>query len=376
MKTAFITNLCTHYRYKIFKMLGNKHDYDFYFFDSEGKTKEDIKHLNVIKEGKRFHYLSIKKILINIIKKKYDVIIKCTNNKWAFLGSFIAAKLIKARFIVWHTIWYYPKTIQYRLFSQLLLYILKKHTDAIVVYGKHGKNFLIKKGINPAKIFIAWQTVDNELFGRDIDDEEITFIRNKYEISESKKVILYVGRFEKIKGIEYLLEALDMLDKREFVLLLIGDGSLSGQIRNYCEKNGIDYRITGLMPHYELPPYYKMADVFVLPSITTKKLKETWGLVVNEAFNQRCPAVVTDAVGAGVGGLLIDGVNGFVIKEKDANALADSLRKVISDTQLRNKLSRNAREDIKKWTYERQAEGFLNAVKLSIEGTVKDPNDF
>lgn len=365
-KVAFVTNLCTHYRYKLFKLLAENYGFDFYFFENVKKTKEDIKHLGIIFDHPSFNYLPLTKIFRKLVKNRYGVIIKCTNNKWSFLGSLIIAKLIRAKFIVWHSTWYYPETLQYKLFSWLLRYILKTHADAIVVYGEHGKRFLTKNGINTEKIFIAWQTVDNELYGRNVSEEEIKLIKRRFNISSGKKVVLYVGRLVELKGIEYLLEALNKLDKTKFIFMAIGDGNLKSKIEKFCQENKIDYRLPGLINYQELPPFYKLATVLVLPSITTKTFKEPWGLVVNEAFNQGCPAVVTEAVGAGVGGLVKDGINGFVVKEKNVEELAKAIEKIIFNDSLRDVLSKNASEEIKTWTYERQAKGFLDAIKYSF----------
>jgi glycosyltransferase involved in cell wall biosynthesis len=369
MKIALITNLCTHYRYKLFKLLSEKYNFDFYFFDNKEKTKEDIAHLTVYKDDTKFNYIPTRKILQKLLKNKYDVIIKCTNNKWSFLGSFIIAKLTRAKFIVWHSIWYYPDTLQYKLFSWLLIKILKDWTDAIVVYGEHGKKFLVEKGINPEKIFIAWQTVDNELYGRKVHDEETEKLKKDLNIY-GKKVIIYVGRLVKLKGLEYLLQALKSINRKDFVFLMVGDGNLRSYIENFCLENRIDYRITGLIPFSKLPPYYKIADVLVLPSITTKTFKEPWGLVINEAFNQGCPVVVTDAVGAGVGGLVKDKVNGLVVPEKNEGKLAEAIEKILFDDELKENFSKNALEEIKKWTYERQAGGFLEAVNYALRGKI------
>jgi glycosyltransferase involved in cell wall biosynthesis len=236
---------------------------------------------------------------------------------------------------------------------------------------KHGKNFLIEKGIDANKIFIAWQAVDNELYGRKIANEEIELIMKKYNI-KNERIVLYVGRLTKIKGFEYLLEALKKLNDKniEFTVVFCGDGSMRYNIEEYCKKNGINYRITGIIPYYNLPPFYRLARVLVLPSITTKTFKEPWGLVVNEAFNQGCPVVVTDAVGAGVGGLVKDEINGFIVPEKDPDRLAEALEKIILDYELWKKLSINAAEEIKKWTYERQAQGFLCAVNYALRNKI------
>ena len=64
----------------------------------------------------------------------------------------------------------------------------------------------------------------------------------------------------------------------------------------------------------------------MLPSITTALDKEPWGLVVNEAMHAGLPVVATDAVGAAAGGLVRDGENGFVVPERDADALAAAVR--------------------------------------------------
>lgn len=365
MKVAVITNLCTHYRYKLFKLLSERYGYDLYFFDNKTKTKEDIKHLGVFNDD-RFNYLSTKDILGSLIKKKYDVIIKCTNNKWSFIGSFLVAKLLKAKFIVWHSMWYYPNTLQYKFFSRLLIKVLKNYSHAIVVYGEHGKRFLMNRGIESSKIFIAWQAVDNELFGRDVSDREIDLIKERLNIAKEKRIVLYVGRLIELKGLEYLLKALDKLGKYDFVFIAVGHGKLRDRIEKYCKDNVIDIRLIGLIPYCDLSPYYKMASVLVLPSITTKTFKEPWGLVVNEAFNQGCPAVVTDAVGSGVGGLVQNGINGFIVPEKNVDALSSSIAKILYNEELRRTLSNNALKEIKKWTYERQAKGFLDAVEYSL----------
>ncbi len=368
MKVALITNLCAHYRYKLFKLLAEEYGFNIYFFDNPEKTKEDVKHLKIYKDTDRFFYLPFPKIFTRLIKNKYDVIIKCTNNKWTFFGSFLASKLIGSKFIVWNTLWYFPRTFQYKFFSFLFVWAMKYFTDSIVVYGEHGKRFLTVKGINPEKIFIAWQTIDNELYGREIPEDEINALRLKHGI-ENKNIILYVGRLESLKGLEYLMEALKIIKGKgiPFQFLCIGDGNLRGEMAKSFNENGINSVFTGIIPPEELPPFYKLSTLLVLPSITTKTFKEPWGLVVNEAFNQGCPVVVTDAVGAGVGGLIIDGENGFVVPEKDSFALAEAIRKILLQRDLREKLSKNAKEEIKKWTCQRQAKGFLDAVKHSLK---------
>lgn len=367
MKVALITNFCTHYRYKLFKLLAEKYNFDIFFFEEHEKIKKETRHLKIIKD-KGFFYLPMGKIFFRLLQNRYDVIIKCTNKKWTFILALLASKLKGSKFIVWNTIWFFPETLQYKLFSWLFVIVLKHFADAIVVYGEHGKRFLLERGIDPSKIFIAWQTVDNELYEREVLEEEIKKIRLKHEIS-SKNIILYVGRLERLKGLEYLMNAFKILKDSgiEITFLCVGDGELKREIERFAKENNINSIFTGILSPEELPPYYKISTLMVLPSITTKTFKEPWGLVVNEAFNQGCPVVVTDAVGAGVGGLVENGENGFVVPEKNSEELAEAISKILSNNGLRDFLSKNALNKIREWTYQRQAKGFLEAIEYSLK---------
>ena len=366
-KIAYVTTFASHYRVNLFNTLLKEIDIDYFFFiHSDNKTKKDIAHLQIHHEN-HFHYLSVIAIIRRLFTKKYDVIIKCTNNQLAFWGSFLASKIFRAKFIVWHTLWSYPDTLFYKVFTPFFIWLLNSHVDSIVVYGEHGKEFLIKKGISADKIFVAWQTVDNNLYGRDVDNGELFRIKSQYSLLDQKKIILYVGRLQRFKGLEYFLEALSLLDKSQFALVSIGHGYLENYMQQYCDQHGIEYHYVGLVRPRQLPPFYKIADVLVLPSITTKMFKEPWGLVVNEAFNQGCPVVVTDAVGAGVGGLVDDDRNGYVVPEQDAQALAGAITKIISDEQVSQRFSENAKNKIASWTYDRQSKGFLDAIEYALE---------
>ncbi len=70
-----------------------------------------------------------------------------------------------------------------------------------------------------------------------------------------------------------------------------------------------------------MPAVYAAADVYVMPSVTTRQVREPWGLGVNEAMCQRLPVVVTDAVGAAAGGLAVHRETALVVPEREATAL-------------------------------------------------------
>jgi glycosyltransferase involved in cell wall biosynthesis len=109
-----------------------------------------------------------------------------------------------------------------------------------------------------------------------------------------------------------------------------------------------------------LPKFYAMADLFVLPSFY-----DTFGVVVDEAMASGLPVVTTTRVGA-VADLVRDGENGRVVPPGDAEALADAVREILSDAELRQRMSLRASKDIRKWTVEDAAAGFLQCVRLFV----------
>jgi glycosyltransferase involved in cell wall biosynthesis len=97
-----------------------------------------------------------------------------------------------------------------------------------------------------------------------------------------------------------------------------------------------------LVPHEDLPNCYAAARVFVLPSVISRDFTEPWGLVVNEAMNQGCPVVQTDAVGAGTGELVQDGVNGFIVAERNPENLASAIGGILRDDELSEQMRTHA----------------------------------
>ena len=87
--------------------------------------------------------------------------------------------------------------------------------------------------------------------------------------------------------------------------MLIGNGPDENLLKRMAIEFKLDkIKFLGLIHYEKLYHYYSIADIFILPSITTKMFKEPWGLVINEAMNQGCPVITTNAVGAAMGGLV------------------------------------------------------------------------
>jgi glycosyltransferase involved in cell wall biosynthesis len=220
--------------------------------------------------------------------------------------------------------------------------------------------------VNPERVFIADHAVDNSVYNRHVTEAERCALRRQLAIDDAQKVVLYLGRLDSAKGLDYLVEAFAQVQDRSTVLVLVGAGAERERLEALVEQKGLQARVrfAGYVPAAETVKYYALAWVYVLPSITTYTFKEPWGLVVNEAFNQGTPVIATDAVGAAAGGLVEHGVNGLIVPERSVTALTDALNLVVCSPGVRDYLGHNAATKIACWDNERMVAGFRQAINV------------
>jgi len=376
VKVAFVTNICAHYRVKTFETLTRYYNVDYYFFSAGDEWYWQQEH--GVRAG-NFHYEYLPSVRLGqtrftptlpwkLWRGNYDVYIKCINGRFALPITYLIARLRRKPFILWTGIWMRLQTPFHRLAWPLTRYIYH-HADAIVVYGEHVKRYLMSEGVPGERIFVAAHAVENEAYNRPVSEEEKQVLRQQLDIAPGKKIVLYLGRLVEEKGLPYLLEAFASLQRDDTVLVLVGTGPEKVRLERLAQELGIatHIRFVGYVPPERTASYYAIAWVYVLPSITTPYFKEPWGLVVNEAFNQGVPVIATEAVGAAAGGLVQDGVNGFVVPERNSQALAQALQRILDGPDLRERFSRNARQIIAGWDNERMVMGFRQAIDFTSQ---------
>lgn len=371
-KIAFVTNYCPHYRIRTFETLARHHDADYYFFSEGSEWYWQAQH-GVYTGNFRYEYLPGFRLgqtrVTPMLPRKlwqggYDAYVKCINGRFALPITYAVARMKQKPFVLWTGIWSRLDTPAHRLFFPFTRYIYC-HADAIVVYGEHVKRYLIAEGVSPERIFVTTHAVDNRIYSRVVTEEEKVVIRRQLQISSQQKIVLYLGRLEEGKGLSHLVSAFASLQRDDSVLVMAGAGSQKSVLESMAAQAGLADRIRfpGYIPTQETVPYYSLAWVYVLPSVTTPVFKEPWGLVVNEAFNQGVPVIATDAVGAAAGGLVEHGVNGFIVPEQNPTALADAIRLLLDYPELRQQFSNNARQKIATWDNEHMVQGFLDAIQ-------------
>ncbi len=163
------------------------------------------------------------------------------------------------------------------------------------------------------------------------DEIKIKEIKENIGIDSNEKIVGFVGRIAWEKGLDYLIEAVELVDnKMKAKLVLVGPfkdvaGDKSGQkLKNLIEKSKNRIVLYGPMKHQDLVNFYNICDCLVLPS--TDNL-ETFGIVQAEAMISGCPVVASNLPGVRMP-VTMTGL-GEIAKIGDSKDLAKKIEKVL-----------------------------------------------
>jgi glycosyltransferase involved in cell wall biosynthesis len=296
---------------------------------------------------------------------RYDVVIAPFAGGTILPAAYAGAKLRRKPFVLWASVWAQPRSPAHGLTLPVTRNIYR-HADAVVAYGEHVRRFVARIRGREDDVFIAPQTVEPQLFARDVAPDEIQRFKNDHGLGE-EPLVLYVGRLVEEKGVGVLLNAWAQVSAQA-TLVMIGEGPLAERARATA---GV--RLLGPLPRPALPVAYAAAELAVLASIPTPRFREPWGLVCNEAMHQGTPVIASDSVGAVAGGLVRDGETGIVVPAGDATALTKSIEQVLHDPEARRALGAAGRAAVSHYTYEAMAEGFDRALATAIKPSPTGP---
>jgi glycosyltransferase involved in cell wall biosynthesis len=196
--------------------------------------------------------------------------------------------------------------------------------DALLYIGQRNREYLVHYGARDDRLFFSPYVVDNEWFAARARgcEAQIAEQRKRLGIHPDDKVVLFVGKLTPKKRPVDIVKALGVLVARSLAvrLVVVGAGPLHDAVLQTAAERGVRVDIIGFQNQTQLPPWYALADLLVLPSDGG----ETWGLVVNEAMACDTPAVVSDAVGCGPD-LVDPGRTGAVYPLGDVHALSDAI---------------------------------------------------
>jgi glycosyltransferase involved in cell wall biosynthesis len=176
----------------------------------------------------------------------------------------------------------------------------------------------------------------------------------------------YIGRLLPAKGLRVLIDALGKIKEENWRLLVVGDGTeKAANERRAAEYGFLDRcEFVGAIPYSETPAYFQKLDVLVVPTITTKTIREQFGRVIVEAMACRVP-VIGSTCGA-IPEVIADA--GIVVPENNPTELAAQLKRLINDEKLQEKLANAGRERVEKnYTWERVAEQIYSVYLKVLE---------
>lgn len=194
----------------------------------------------------------------------------------------------------------------------------------------------------------------------------------------NERMILFVGRIEPLKGVDTVIRAMSHLklsdiSKRHPVHLAIigGDPNASPEemnaemlrLQQMCHDLCMDRMVVflGKRGQDTLPYYYSAAEALVMPSHY-----ESFGMVALEAMACGTP-VIASQVG-GLAFLVQDGVTGYSIPDQDPDALADSLKKLLGDSSVREEMGKRAAEYAKEYSWPLISTQILDVYKEISRG--------
>lgn len=216
-----------------------------------------------------------------------------------------------------------------------------KKADHVLTVDQRLKEYIISEFKYPSdKITVLHNAVDTSLF-TPVSEEKQRDLKRASGFSANHHVILVPRRLVEKNGVIYAVQAMKHITYENVIMIIAGDGPERERIKK--EANG-DQRIkfVGMIPHDEIVSYYKMADIVVIPSVTSHDIQEASSLAMLEAM--ACGKVVVCSDIGGMKEIIQNGKTGIFVKEKEPVAIAEAIEGVTKNKNLSDDMRKKARE--------------------------------
>jgi glycosyltransferase involved in cell wall biosynthesis len=210
--------------------------------------------------------------------------------------------------------------------------------DVVLLGSSFAADSFVAEGVPRSKLAVVPYGVDLQLF--------TPATAGTRPLPARPFQVIYAGQLTQRKGIAYLLRAYAVFRKADSTLTLVGDVVGSREPLKPFAKHFVH------VPHQTRPALaerYRQAHVFVLPTLV-----EGMPLVVLEAMACGLPVIVT---ANGPAGIVRDGVDGYIVPERDPQAIAACLERLYADSALREQMGRHAAERAREFSWAAYAQG-------------------
>jgi len=238
-----------------------------------------------------------------------------------------------------------------------------RQADAYVAFGTKAKECLLALGAKPEKVFMGINTVDMNWFR-----DRCRTIRAQHTFKQGRAgyppvLLLYVGQLIPRKNVLTILAAMEHLHDPDIGLFIVGSGPQEAELKELCRHHELqNIYFEGFKQQLELPRYYALADILVLPST-----REVWGLVVNEALANGLYVLCSNHAGAAYD-LIKDGWNGRTFDPYNVGQLAELFHETKENIEeIRARREAISDHACREYSIERSAQAFLDAIRAVME---------
>jgi glycosyltransferase involved in cell wall biosynthesis len=246
---------------------------------------------------------------------------------------------------------------------------LEPLVDAVLPIGTENAAYWSHYFDDRVPQFLVPYAVDNDYFSQRARAAQPARAELQAELNlePGRPVILFASKLQERKNCAHLVDAYSRLANAGLrpipYLVILGDGEERATLEQQAAATGLDsIRFAGFRNQSEMPRFFDLASVFVLPS-----RHEPWGLIVNEAMNAGRPVIVSDDVGCAPD-LVQDGVNGFIYPTGNIEALTQALRRILASPETAAAMGANAYERIQRWGMTQDIQGLRSALQHLVPG--------
>lgn len=272
---------------------------------------------------------------------------------WADINSYIALiwSMVNQKKIILRTeSTEHEDSFRRKIFFQITKYICD-NSHLIIACSDRAKRYA--ESITKTKVIKIYSSFDTVSFSKILASLSKEKLKIKYKIKEGK-IIYFNGQLIERKGVIPLLESFTDPSLKNVALVVTGNGKLLEQMTDYSTKYSNIY-FFGYQNQNTLPNFYKIADIFILPSY-----EETWGLVVIEALAAGLPVIVSKLAGSSE---IIDKNRGMILNNINASNIQRAIKSMLK--MQKNKISEISKNNSKFATnelaYESISQQFIQA---------------
>ena len=206
-----------------------------------------------------------------------------------------------------------------RTFDKTITRYIYQKSNKIICVSSSLMYYFLKERISKEKLILIPNGVDTNLF---VKNESSNILDKYIENKKECKKILFVGRLDKQKGIEYLIKAIPSVVKeyKKTHFFILGNGNLEKKLKNYVKKLEVQSFVTfiDMVPLEKMPEYYSAADIFCLPSI-----HEGFPLSIAEALSIGLVIVASNI--EGIPDAIYEGKHGFLVEPGNIRQLSEKI---------------------------------------------------